>query len=722
MTDRKKLIINITNRKEVESIVDNSVDYLGGKGKSIVNLVKAGFNVPDGIILTTVGFDNYLSLNGLKNISMFENYSGNKIIKRRIQARLANSYVPKSINKNLVDALEKKGLYGKSLIIRSSATIEDSNTASFAGLFKSFINVKSIDNIIKCIREIYNSLFSDKATEYLNSLKLQKQKVSMAIIIQEMIAGDVSGVAFTKDPINNNLFAVEAVVGLNDALVSGKITPSRFQINPLTKEIIHEEHKIQHHAQVLSDKGTKFIVNKKKIRNLFAVNQLKELVKVGLQIESIYKYPQDIEWTIKSKRLYILQSRAITTKQKLALLNAKFGGKILKGYPASGGIVKGKALIVKGPKDRAKAGSILVLKYTDTDYLPLMREAKGLITEEGGMLSHAAIVSRELDLPCVVGVKNAMQLIEDGSNVVLNGTSGIVYLVDKKVIRKQTNKQTSLLNEVNDALDRSSLYCIDTAKKTVVGSKYFYYEVFDNILTYYTDGKITKSEVKLYAKNSYLNINKIVRGDIIKFYIIDGLPIYLKDKGLKILYSESIKSAQEFSPKILAYTMNKIKQYAVGEISKAKNLKNPTKYEDYLKKFLYYRRANLAYLLVNMILCEGYCIRMLYDILKPIIKRHKISFSDLLKSFGSEATSLPLDINSLKNTELNIINKAAQYYIVAKRWKEESYPIYTGIGATGDKFEKEQDELAKTLNIIGNNKKDYRTLFAEALKHLPKGV
>jgi phosphohistidine swiveling domain-containing protein len=713
---RKKLIIDIKSKEDVESLGYNSVNYLGGKGGSIVNLVKAGFNVPDGIILTVEGFDNYLSLNGLKNIGLFEDYK-NKTIRTRVQDCLANAYVPKPINKGIVDALERKGLYGKSLVVRSSATIEDSNTASFAGLFKSFINIKSIDDIIKCIREIYNSMFSDKVVEYLNNLKLQKQKVRMAIVIQEMIAGDVSGVAFTKDPINNNLFLVEVAVGLNDALVSGKITPSRFEVNPLTNEIVHKEHKIQRRAQVLSDKGTKFIVNKKKIGNLFTVNQLKELVKIGLQIESIYKRPQDIEWTIRRKSLYILQSRAITTKQKLVILSANFGGKILRGYPASGGIAKGKTLTIKSPEDKVKAGSILVLKYTDTDYLPLMRKAKGLITEEGGILSHAAIVSRELDLPCVVGIKNAMRLIGDSANVVLDGTSGIVYLVDKKVSHKQTNKQISRLNKANDALDPSSLYCIDAAKHAVLASKSFYYEIFDNIITYYTSDKITKSEVELYAKNSHLDFNKIVRGNMIKSYIIEGLPIYFKDKGLKILYSESIKSVQEFSPKILAYTMDKIKQYASGEISKAKNLKDPTTYADYLKKFLHYRRANLAYLLVNTILCEGYCIRTLYNILEPIIGKYGISFSGLLKSIGSEATSLPLDMNSLKNTELNLINKAAQYYIIAKRWKEESYPVYTGIGATGDKFEEEQDELAKTLNRIGNNKKDYRALFAEALKH-----
>jgi len=685
---------------------------VGGKGYALLRMSKSHMPVPDGVILSSDVFDDYISANKLGNPVAYANKHTDY---KKLQQKLDKAVLPVYLKNIITQILKEKTLRNKSLAIRSSATVEDSDNASFAGIFKSFINVNSTNDVMDSIKRIYNSAFEEKALNYLHDSPNRTGRLSMAVVIQETIFGDVSGVAFTKDPTNADLFLVESVIGLNDALVSGKITPSSFGIDPKSKKILYKEIRKQRIVQVPDQKhGTRFVTNKSGIEKILTQRDILSLVAKGERLVRLFGKQQDIEWTIRNGKLYILQSRSITADSKPLRLKLNFSGKALSGYAASGGIVKGKVSIINSPKDKTEQGSILVLEATDTDYLPLLRKAKGIITEEGGILSHAAIVSRELNIPCVVGVKQAMGKLKNGSEVALDGTNGLVYIIGSK---KEKSKAKPIIKPAmhKDSIDLASLYCIDTAKRATIGSNVFYYEVFDNTVIYYGAEGITKKNMEEYAAKC-LKARKVRPGDEIKSYIITGLPVYMKDRKLKETYTDAINNAKKLDPEELKNTFNRIELFAREEKCKANEIKNCTTYQKCLRKFLHYRRANLAYLLVNTILCEGHCVMTLYKNLKPIMEKYNVNFSDLLKSFGSSSTSLPLDISALQSHDLDIINKAAKYYSITKRWKEESYPTYTKLGIAGDKPEKELHNLSKKLNRLGNNCKGYRELFSEAVK------
>ena len=679
---------------------------VGGKGRMILGMAAAKVKVPDGIIVTTKAFDDYLYSNGLRTQNQNDNRLAN------IQKRLEGAAIPVYLREAVYDALERKGLIGKALVVRSSATIEDSNSASFAGIFKSFLNVSAIESIVDSIKHIYDSAFSNRVMEYMNNSQRKWQALKMAVVIQEMIHSDVSGVMFTKDPTYGGRVLVEVVLGLNDALVSGRITPSRFEIDRVSKVIVSRDVRRQKVMQIASKRsGTKLVKNRLAIEDILSDGALTEVAKVGLNLESMFGQPQDIEWTIYNNNLYILQSRAITTGQVLQKpYIQQFDGTVFTGYAASPGFARGKALRINKIADKARRGRILVFKFTNTYYLHLMRNARGIVTEEGGMLSHAAIVSRELRIPCVVGVKEAMKVIKDGAEVVLDGTRGTICLVDKgkKSVRiPESNKKYAKM------VDLASLYCIDAAKRASYGSKTFYYEISDDIMTYYSDG-ISKATVARYVKINHLKPKEIVHGDMVKFYIIDGLPIYFRDRIVKELYEKAIDSAQKFDHRILGREFERIRLFANKEVTKAYEMKNPNSYEQCLKKFMHYRRADLAFLLADTILCEGYCVRTIYRNLEPIMDKYSIGFSDLLDKFENISSAAPL-LGGLNKDENRTVKSAEKYYRVAKQWKEDAYIIYNRIGAAGDRFNNEQEKLAKRLNRMENSKNDYRKLYTAAV-------
>ena len=712
---------NYHTRKDI--IVDLSIEYnksvsvVGGKGKAIIELQKIGVLVPNGIILTTKAFRDYLLLNKLNNPNFYAK-KYNKKTYTYLQNKLKNARLPDYLYDIVCSSLKRKGMHDKSLAVRSSATVEDSNNVSFAGLFETFINVNSIEDVLASIKKVYNSMFAEKALVYLHDYSQKNQDIGMAIILQEVVFGEVSGVAFTKDPLNNSIFLVESVIGLNGILVSGKVSPSRFEIDPQTKKLLHKKIEKQLIVQVPKGKrGTRYIPNKKSINKLFTKAPLADVVRIGLDIELLFKQPQDIEWTISKNKVYILQSRPITTKSKLSLFKIEFGGKSLKiGYPVSGGIVKGNSAIVKTLNDKIKPGSILIFKLTDTECIPLMRNAKGLIVEEGGILSHAAIVSRELGIPCIVGARNARKIIGQGNNIILDASSGTVYFTGRN---KRPNKNPSAANiNFQEEADLASFYCPDAVKRAVFNSKIFYYEIFESSLFYYTNEGITKAEVEKYVKKKKINIANVMKGGKMKSnflsMFIEGIPFYFKDKKLKTLYLNAIATAQKFNAVKLNNLMDSIKLFADNELHKIKE-KECASYVDCAIQFSSYWKAQLSYLLINTLLCEGYCARTIYYKVTPILKKYNISFSDLLRSFGSNPTILPLNIGDLKQAELDLINEAADYYMVAKRWKEESYPIFLKLGATGPDFDAKMKEISGKCNLLSREQKNYRELFADAI-------
>ncbi|MEM4500493.1 MAG: PEP/pyruvate-binding domain-containing protein, partial [Candidatus Woesearchaeota archaeon] len=292
--------------------------------------------------------------------------------------------------------------------VRSSAVSEDSLRVSFAGMHDTFLNVKAeLELVLENVKKCWASLFSERAVIYRMKKGVLRLE-GMAVIVQEMIPAEVSGVTFTLHPLNKNALLIESARGLGDLIVSGKIIPDYFVINRKTLSIL--EKRINERIPSLSD------------------SDVKKIAKICLKVEKIFINPQDIEWCIFDNRIWLLQSRAITTNSMIVKESLK-KKIILKGIGASPGIAQGKVKIVLNPGEvhKVKEGDILVTVMTNPLYLTAIQKAKAIITDIGGMICHAAIVARELGIPCVVGTKNATKVLKDNMEVVVNGTEGKVY-------------------------------------------------------------------------------------------------------------------------------------------------------------------------------------------------------------------------------------------------------------------------------------------------------
>src|SRR3990172_1333333 len=253
---------------------------------------------------------------------------------------------------------------------------------------------------------------------------------------------EISGIMFTIDPVTNDKkkVIIEAIFGLGELIVGGQVTPDHYEVEKETFKILSKNIVSQEKFMTLSGRTNKIVpvsAAHRKDQKL-ADEKIIELAKIGVQIEKHYFFPQDMEWALEDNKLYIVQTRPVTTiKATDQKLEAKKSDQITKkpilsGSPASPVIGCGKVVILKSAKElsRIKQGDILVTEMTNPDFVPAMRKASAIVTNEGGVTSHAAIVSRELGIPAVVGTKFATSTLKDGEIITINGYNGQVYTGD----------------------------------------------------------------------------------------------------------------------------------------------------------------------------------------------------------------------------------------------------------------------------------------------------
>jgi pyruvate,water dikinase len=373
--------------------------------------------------------------------------------------------------------------------VRSSATAEDLPTASFAGQQSTYLNVFGADNVVKAVKDCWASLFEARAIFYRVENKFDHMKVGLAAVVQMMVQSEKAGVVFTEDPLyqDPNLISIETAFGLGEVVVGGEVTPDTYRVDKNTMKIVDKSVMKQTWMLVKVGAENKKVDIREEAqgRQKLTDLEIKDLAKVCYKIEEHYGYPQDIEYAFEKDNLYIVQSRPITTLTNKAGLEKGTGGEmvkkmennqasaagntaqsaakqpggqagqaggqsgggpamqtgpagqaavgsakaILRGLGASPGIGMGKVKIVKSAKEikDMDRGDILVTEMTTPDFVPGMKKAAGIITDTGGMTSHAAIVSRELGVPCVVGTGNATATLKDGMNVSVDGSHGIIY-------------------------------------------------------------------------------------------------------------------------------------------------------------------------------------------------------------------------------------------------------------------------------------------------------
>lgn len=441
------MAISAHNIAWFNEIDKEDIAIVGGKAANLGEIINAGFPVPDGFVITSHAYYDFIRENNLslkiKSLLATTNFNDQRSLdqtSRNIKALIHKSKISENLLKEILSAYASLGgKFSDALVaIRSSATAEDLPTASFAGQQETFLNVKGDAVVLVKVKEAWGSLFNARAIFYRHEQKLDHTKVGIALVVQKMVESEKSGVMFTIDPVTNDKkkVVIEAIYGLGELIVQGEVNPDHYEVNKENLRIINKQ--ISYQTSLLkkvgvNNKEIKLLKNKGQKQKL-SDEEIKDLAAIGKKIEKHYYFPQDLEWAIEKGKIYIVQTRAVTTTNTKAENNLKKDLSslklILKGDPASPGIRSGSVRIIKSAKEINKVltGDVLVAPQTNPDYVSAMKKASAIITDSGGRTSHAAIVSRELGIPAVVGTQSATSKLKNGETVTVDGAKGEVYL------------------------------------------------------------------------------------------------------------------------------------------------------------------------------------------------------------------------------------------------------------------------------------------------------
>jgi len=436
----------------------------GGKGANLGEMYNNKIPVPPGFVVTAQAYDYFIEEAGIKDkikeILDSIDYEDTKQLNQateKIRKLITNSSMPKEMEKEIKESYEhldapdtQSQEVGSALdilrnssepvfvAVRSSATTEDLETASFAGQQDTYLNIKGENDLLKNIKKCFASLFTARATYYRNKKDFPHGESSLAVIVQKMVDSKKSGVAFSKDPTGRTEeIIIEAVWGLGEGIVSGQVTPDKYIVS---KAMEIKDKKIANKKVAITRKasGERAVVKvneEKANQQVLSEHEIKRMAEISLRLEDHYQKPQDIEFAIENDEIYIVQTRPVTTIKKKSKEDKEeskqeiSGDEIVAGLGASPGVAVGKVKIIEdlNDLDKIKEGDILVTGMTNPDMVVAMQRSSGIVTDEGGMTAHAAIVSREMGIPCIVGTGNATQELEDGQEITVDANSGKVF-------------------------------------------------------------------------------------------------------------------------------------------------------------------------------------------------------------------------------------------------------------------------------------------------------
>ncbi|OGC56328.1 phosphoenolpyruvate synthase [candidate division WWE3 bacterium RIFCSPLOWO2_12_FULL_36_10] len=445
-----------------DQIGKEDIPFAGGKGANLGEMYSNGIPVPNGFVVASKSYYEFLEKTSLKNkilseLSGLDTNDSKGLIhaSKSIKTAIMAAQMPLKIQKEIKDGYHKLcGEFDKNVAVRSSATAEDLPDASFAGQQESYLNVKGFHEVIESVQKCWASLFESRAIFYRTDKGYNHLKVGIAVPVQLMVQSEVSGIMFTVNPLSNNRkeVSIEAAFGLGQPIVSGEITPDQYIIDKKSLDITYKY--IAKQTWQLTLAGKTEVSKKFQEAQKLANPLIKELAEIGIKVENHYGKPQDIEWGLENKVLHIVQSRPVTTlnstetvKVQAQEANDLKGAKVLfEGLGASPGVASGKVVIIRKPSEisKVKDGDILVAEMTNPDYVPAMRRASAILTDKGGRTSHAAIVSRELGIPAVVGSQNATKMLKDGEEITIDGSSGKVY--EGVILLKVKEEVTSIID------------------------------------------------------------------------------------------------------------------------------------------------------------------------------------------------------------------------------------------------------------------------------------
>jgi pyruvate,water dikinase len=431
--------------KWFKELSKGDVGIAGGKGANLGEMTQAGLPVPPGFTITTPAYRRFTEATGIldeiKGVVQDLDVDDNAALLQAAEdakAIVVKAKMPKAVGdliagayKELCDQ-EGEEVY---VAVRSSATAEDTAEASFAGMNETFLNVRGKKDVLEAVKKCWASLYGARVIFYRVKRGFESWGMEMGVVVQKMADAEKAGVAFTQNPATGapNELIIEAAFGLADPVVAGEVSPDHYLVQKDTLDILDLQVKLKKFMRVRRDGRTVDIdlSDEEGKRQVLTEAEIKAVAKVCRDIENHYGSGQDIEWAIENDKVYIVQSRPITTgvAEAMGEMEAEEAEVLLRGLGAAPGRASGAVRILRNVEDgvNLQEGDILVTVMTAPDWVPLMRKASAIVTDQGGMTCHAAIVSRELGIPAVVGTDDASSTLEDGTLVTVDGSTGDIY-------------------------------------------------------------------------------------------------------------------------------------------------------------------------------------------------------------------------------------------------------------------------------------------------------
>ncbi|WP_354637218.1 phosphoenolpyruvate synthase [Kitasatospora camelliae] len=442
------------------------VGLVGGKnaslGEMIVNLGPAGVRVPDGFASTADAYREFLDTGGLRQritdqIALLNGGAPLDEVGAAIRAAMLGTPLPPALEQELAEAYaglgREAGREDPDVAVRSSATAEDLPEASFAGQQDTYLNVRGREALLDAFRRCYASLFTDRAIDYRERMGFDQLAVALSVGVQLMVRSDLAGagVMFTLDTESGfpDAVVVSAAWGLGETVVSGQVDPDEYLVfkplleNPGLDPVIHTEIGAKRRKAVYADRGLTRTLDtsaEERVRRVLDAAEVRLLARWGVAIERHYGCPMDIEWAKDGRtgEIFVVQARpeTVVSRRRATMLHrfrlTGSGESLVDGTAVGEAIGVGAVCALTTPVEleRFPAGAVLVTGITDPDWEPIMKRAAAIVTDHGGRTSHAAIVSRELGVPAIVGTGHATELLHNGQEVTVccaEGEDGHVY-------------------------------------------------------------------------------------------------------------------------------------------------------------------------------------------------------------------------------------------------------------------------------------------------------
>ncbi|SEE24286.1 phosphoenolpyruvate synthase [Pseudomonas anguilliseptica] len=453
----------------LDKLGNHDVEHVGGKnaslGEMISNLAGAGVSVPGGFATTAQAYRDFLELSGLNDqihaaLDALDVDDVTALAKTGAQIRqwVMDAAFPEELNTQIRTAFAEMagGNENMAVAVRSSATAEDLPDASFAGQQETFLNIRGVDNVIRAAKEVFASLFNDRAIAYRVHQGFDHKLVALSAGVQRMVRSETgtAGVMFTLDTESGfrDVVFITGAYGLGETVVQGAVNPDEFYVHKQTLEagrpailrrnLGSKAIKMIYGDEAKAGKSVKVVDVDRAERARFCLTdaEVSELAKQAMIIEKHYGRPMDIEWAKDGDdgKLYIVQARPETVKSRANVnvmeryLLKETGTVLVEGRAIGQKIGAGRVRVIHdvSEMDKVQPGDVLVSDMTDPDWEPVMKRASAIVTNRGGRTCHAAIIARELGIPAVVGCGNATQVLKDGMGVTVScaeGDTGFIF-------------------------------------------------------------------------------------------------------------------------------------------------------------------------------------------------------------------------------------------------------------------------------------------------------